>query len=258
MKRSIAFTMLWVLPFAAHAEAFKARLEWAHTVELRFIESGVVSEVPVLAGQAVEQGQALAKLDARDFDFEVTEAMARVRKTEAALNRAERRLEWTAELYDRGLIADNERLESEEDAAAASADHELAQTALAKAKLAAERSVLKAPFQGVVAVLDTWPGQVILKELQADPPVLIADGRRMVARARLTAERIREFKPGDPLEVRVEGGQWRKAEVYRMGVESEDIIDRGAVYGMDAVFEVAPGESLRPGQVAVVRTVKRR
>ncbi len=241
------------LSFAAHAEAFKARLEWAHTVDLRFVEDGVVQDVSVLIGQEVRAGDALAQLDPREFEFSKVEASAGVTRSQAALARAERQLEWSQELYDRGLISDNERLEAEENAASAWAENELARAALGKAELALERATLISPFNGMVVSLNAWPGQVVVKQLQRDPLVILADAGRMVARVRLTAQQIQNYLPGDAARVRVADGPWRSGVVYRRGVISEDIIELGAVYALDVLFETASNARLRPGQPATVQ-----
>ena len=253
MTKRLLLLLFCGLPFLAHAETFKARLEWAHTVDLRFVEDGVVETVPVLIGQEVLAGEVLAELDSREFELNRVEAAARVSRSEASLARAQRQLEWAKELYDRGLISDNERLEAEENAASAWAENELARAGLGKAELALERATLKAPFNGMVVELDTWPGQVVVKQLQRDPLVVLADSDRMVARARLTAERLRGFRPGDQARVRLGNGPWRPGVVYRRGVLSEDVIERGAVYALDVLFETSPEESLRPGQPASIQ-----
>lgn len=253
MKGLLIGALFVGLPVAAVAEVLKARLEWAHTVDMRFVEDGVVEKVHVLQGQAVSQGQMLAALDQRDFEIALAEARARIVRAEAAQARADRQLSWAQELYDRGLISDNERLEAEEGAAEAQAEAELTQAGLRTAEIALERSVLESPLDGVVVELRSWPGQVVVKALQRDPLIVVADGRRMVARARLTADAMSSLKPGEPAMVRLERGDWRKGYIYRLGVESEDISERGAVYALDVVFPVAPGEGLRPGQFAQVQ-----
>lgn len=247
----IAIFILW-LPCLASAEVVKARLEWAHTVDLRFVEDGVLKEVPVVVGQTVRAGEMLAALDPREFELARDDAVARVSRAEATLARAERQLQWTAELFDRGLISDNERLEAEENAATARAEHRSAQAVLGQAEVAIERTVLRAPFDGIVVSVRAWPGQVVVKQLQQEPPVVVADARHMVARARLTAERMQAFAPGQTVKVRVGQGGWRNGRIYRLGVESEDIIDRGAVYALDVLFEAWPDETFRPGQFAAV------
>ena len=253
MKHLVILMLALGTPAVAVAEIVKGRLEWAHTVELRFMEDGVISDVPVLTGQPVGEGDLLAVLDAREFELAKDEAAARVKRAAAALTRAERQLQWATELYDRGLISDNERLEAEENTATAQAEHDAATAGLGRAEIALERTALRAPFDGVVVSVDAWPGQVVVKQLQRDPLMVLADAKQMVARVRLTAERMQGFVPGESVEVRVGDTGWRKARVYRLGVESEDIIDRGAVYALDVLFETWPDESFRPGQFAAVR-----
>ena len=252
MKRLVVIFLLLCLPGLAGAEVVKGRLEWAHTVDLRFVEDGVLKEVPVVVGQAVRAGDVLAALDPREFELAREAATARVSRAEATLARAERQLGWAAELYDRGLISDNERLEAEENAAAARAELQSAGAALGQAEVSIERTVLRAPFDGIVVSVQAWPGQVVVKQLQQEPPVVVADARRMVARVRLTAERMQGFGPGQALRVRIGDSGWRDGRVYRLGVESEDIIDRGAVYALDVLFEARPDEIFRPGQFAAV------
>jgi RND family efflux transporter MFP subunit len=253
MKRLFVMVIALVMPGLATAEIVKARLEWAHTVDLRFVKDGVLAQVPVVVGQPVRAGEELAALDPREFELARDDAAARVTRAQAALARAERKLEWTAELYDRGLISDDERLEAEEHAAAARAEHQSAKAVLGQAEVALERTVLRAPFDGIVVSVQAWPGQVVVKQLQQEPPVVIADARRMVARARLTAERMQTLATGQAAEIRVGQGGWRNGRVYRLGVESEDIIDRGAVYALDVLFEAWPDEIFRPGQFVAVK-----
>lgn len=252
MSRFWLCWLLAALPTAAVAETLRGRLEWAHTVDMRFIEDGVVEKVPVLEGQFVKEGEALAMLDRRDFELSVAEANARIESAEAALARADRQLEWALELYDRGLISDNERLEAEEGSASAKAELKLATAGLEKAEIALERSVLKSPYDGIVAARRTWPGHVVVKGLQSEPLLVIADGKRMVGRARLTADRMQTLRPGQPAQVRVGPNLLRKGYIYRLGVESEDIGERGAIYAVDVIFPVSEEDGLRPGQFAQI------
>lgn len=245
--------LLAALPASAVAETLKGRLEWAHTVDMRFIEDGVVEEVPVLEGQFIKQGEVLAELDRRDFELSVKEAEAQVTRSEAKLARAERQLEWALELYDRGLISDNERLEAEEGEAEARAAFESAEAGREKAKIALERSVLKSPFDGIVVERRTWPGHVVVKGLQSAPLLVVADGKRMVARGRLTADRMQLLRPGMPAQVGLGPNRVRKGYIYRLGVVSEDISDRGAIYAVDVIFPITEEDGLRPGQFAQIQ-----
>ena len=74
--RFLLLLLLAGVPLAASADIFKARLEWAHTVDLRFVEDGIVDQVAVLVGQEVGAGEVLVELDPREFEFTRTEAAA--------------------------------------------------------------------------------------------------------------------------------------------------------------------------------------
>ena len=86
---------------------------------------------------------------------------------------------------------------------AAEARVEEARAELETAKLALERSVIKAPFDGVIIAVRSWQGQVILKTLQKDPLIEIAQGERMVARTRVSASDIGKYETQQAAQVLV-------------------------------------------------------
>ena len=105
---------LLILQFPVHAEELRARLEWAHSVDLRAFESGIVEQVNVLEGQSVNKGDVLVRLDPRDFELMIQTASARLKQAEAILDKTSRELEWESELYDQGLmLAGRDRLACE-------------------------------------------------------------------------------------------------------------------------------------------------
>ncbi|MEN8175053.1 MAG: efflux RND transporter periplasmic adaptor subunit, partial [Pseudomonadota bacterium] len=237
MSARLLLLLLWLVPAGVAAEAYKARLEWAHTVPLRAVEAGIVQEVPVLVGQRVKRDEVLVRLDPRDFEIALDGARAELKGARAAADKAAIEQGWTEELYDRGLISENERRDAELKLTAAEAQAAVAQARVARAELDLERSVLRAPFDGVVTAVTAWPGMVVITRLQEEPLVEVADASRMVARARVVAARMDDFVPGQPARVRIEGA-WRPARVYRLGVKSEDVIERGVTYALDVIFEL--------------------
>ena len=207
-NRLIIMLVLLLVHSPAHAEELRARLEWAHSVDLRAFESGVVNEVNVLEGQAVKKGDVLISLDPRDFDLAIQSARAKLKQAEAVLDKASRELEWETELYDQGLISNNELQDYTIANLDAEARVEEARAALATAELALERSVIKAPFDGVIIAVRSWQGQVILKTLQRDPLIEIAQGQRMVARTRVSASNIGNYQTQQAAQVLL-GDRWR-------------------------------------------------
>lgn len=104
---------------------------------LAFRVSGELLEFPVLAGQHVEKGQLLAKLDPKDFQLQLEERQARYELAVSQLKRIEA-------LNKQGVAS-----QAEFDQAIA--NKEVAETALKIARTNLENSELRAPFGGTIA-----------------------------------------------------------------------------------------------------------
>lgn len=254
MKTSSLLLLLFllILQFPVHAEELRARLEWAHSVDLRAFESGIVEQVNVLEGQAVKEGDVLVRLDPRDFELMIQTANARLKQAEATLDKTSRELEWETELYDQGLISTNELQDYTIANLDAEARVEEAKAELEQARLALERSVIKAPFDGVIIAVRSWQGQVILKTLQKDPLIEIAQGERMVARTRVSASDIGKYETQQAARVLV-GDKWREGFIYRIGTVSEGVLEQGVAYAVDVLFDLENGETMRPGRFCTVK-----
>jgi RND family efflux transporter MFP subunit len=247
---AIVLLLLIVGP-AQGAMAIKGRLEWLHKVEMRVVENGVVEEVAVTAGQHVERGDLLLRMDQRAVKANLLEAKARVARSRVNTERAERELARTQELFDRGLIAQEELKDAELEQAAAVAEEESAKAADASAQIDLERTELRAPFAGIVVSRNVWTGDVVYKTLQQTPLLVIAPNDRMLARVLVTADVLRRYRPGQSARVNL-FGEMREAKVYSLGVEAARVEVQGAVYELDVVFERRSDELLRPSEVVRV------
>ncbi|KAA6185366.1 efflux RND transporter periplasmic adaptor subunit [Thiohalocapsa marina] len=235
----------------ASAAQVSGRLEWLHKAELRAVENGVVERVLVTPGQHVDKGEVLLRMDQREARAAALEAAARVARGVVGLEDAERELERTQELFDRGLIAVEELKDAELNQAVAVAELESARAAQAAADILLERTELRAPFDGIVVARNAHDGAVIYKTLQQAPLVAVAPTDRMLARVLVTSDVLRRYRPGQPAKVVVRG-EPREAQVYSLGVEAVRIDPDGAVYELDVVFESRPDEILRPSEFVQV------
>lgn len=243
--------LLLTASLSAFGLQMNGRLEWVHRVEMRALENGIVAEVFVKPGQHVEQGELLLRMDQREAQARVLEAKAAVARGHVALQDAERELERTQELFDRGLIAIEELKDAELKQSAAAADVESARAAEAAAAVALEHTELKAPFDGIVVERNAEQGAVIYKTLQPRPLLAVAPSDRMLARILVTSDVLRRFSPGQEAKVRVRG-DIRSGEIYSLGVEAVRIDPDGAVYELDVLFASEPSEILRPSEFVQV------
>ena len=117
--------------------------------DLRAETNGAVDEVRVRPGQAVKQGDVLVKLDQRPFDLAVREA-------EAAL--AEARIRYRGNLASDSILLGPGQEEERRQNALTLSGVPGAQVRLERAELERERSVITAPFDGVIERVDVAAG----------------------------------------------------------------------------------------------------
>jgi multidrug efflux system membrane fusion protein len=232
---------------SAHALEMKGRLEWVHKVDMRVIESGIIEKVNVTTGQHVKQGDVLLQMDQRKQQAELKEAKARVARAKLGTDEAERNMTRTQELFDRGLIAEEELKGSELKQAVAQAELEAAKAAQEAAQVALEHTELKAPFSGIIVSDSAWQGAVIFAGKQDQPLVSIAPDDQMLARVLVTADVLRHYPPGASAQVLVNGDS-RSGKVYSQGVEAVRIEPDGAIYELDILFKRNGKELLRPSE----------
>lgn len=246
---ALGLGLSWVAPTAALE--LKGWLEWVHKVQMRVVESGVVEEVAVNAGQHVKQGELLLRMDQREARAALLGAKAKVARARIATESAGRERHRGQELFDRGLIAVEELKDAELKEAAAVAEEESAKAAEAAAQVALERTELRAPFDGTVVARNVWNGAVIYKTLQPEPLIVIAPDDKMIARALVTAPVLRLYRPGQPARVKVMDGL-REGRIYSLGVEAVRVELQGAVYYLDVIIDRSPTEPLRPSETVEI------
>lgn len=187
---------------------------------LAFTANGIIGSIDVDSGDVVRRGQRLATLRR-------TGAGANVDEAALARANAERDLERTQELFERGFVSEA-RLES--------------------ARLAVERardsSVLTAPADGVILRRAADPAQTVT----AGAPVFVfgetASG--IVVRAPVASTDAARIQVGDAVQVNVSGAQ-RVGRVARIGAKGDD-----ATGAFEVEIEVTAPEGLRSGMVAEV------
>ncbi len=112
-------------------------IQAAERADLGFEVAGLITELPVIEGQEVAKGEVIGRLDPRDYQSALDAANAKLRQTKADY---ERRLA----LYKKDII-------SEAEMELRKRTYEVAQTEVATAAKAVGDTILRAPFDGVVA-----------------------------------------------------------------------------------------------------------
>lgn len=126
--------------------------------------TGVVSKVLVVAGQHVERGDALFELDSEPFKIDVATAKAELDEARARLRLAEDVAARQGRLAERGSGAEARATQSEIEVEVARAVVARQESALARAKLALERTRIVAPISGTVGKTKVAPGAFVEAE----------------------------------------------------------------------------------------------
>lgn len=143
--------------------------------------SGVVESIDAERGESVRKGQALATLDQREFRLDLKAAEETLAVQQADFRRAE-------ELFRQSLIsaAEFEQKRSR---------FELAKVELERARLVIDRSVVRAPFDGVVADRFVRMGEKVLVD-ESRPLFRVSALEPLLARTFLPGSALPSLKAG--------------------------------------------------------------
>jgi len=252
LKHRMATCLLGIcVSVAATAADVPAVVGWSQKVELGTLVSGVVGEVHVRPGQVVGKGDELISLDGRSFSGQVNRRLAAYKHAKAALEEAEREDERAVELYDRTVLSDFERNQALIALHSALARAEAARVDLIEARLELERSVVRAPFEGIVLAVNVSPGQTIVSEWQSQPLVTLADNRVYRAHAQIDATLAGQLEHGSALRATLRG-QAVQASVDYVGFEPVGQSGQGPLYELVAQIVATDGQLLRVGETVVL------
>lgn len=159
-----------------------------HDATIAPLISGTVAEVRVTLGSSVRAGQVLVRLSARDVD-------ARLEQSRAVSTRAARDRQRALALKEQGSITDTQY-------EAALAEWNVASAREAEAKAVAERTVVRAPFAGVVTAKLANVGDTALP----GRPLLMLESRAGQRFEAMVPEAVGDgLAAGQVLPVRIEG-----------------------------------------------------
>lgn len=147
----------------------------AADIELTTRVSGVVSEVLVRAGQRINKGTVLLRLDKTIYQAQVDEAGAEGDRLRAEEAEAKRDLDRAQELYSRTVSSTTELDAAKLRYTRAKSALTVAEARVTIAKKNLMDTELRAPFNGVVTALPGAPGVVVVADCQ---PKVLAVMRR--------------------------------------------------------------------------------
>ena len=215
----------------------QGQLEPWRSVYLRAVTSGTVEEVTVVKGTRVVRDHVLVRISMDDREIRLARADAQLAQSKADLEAAEK------------LFA--KKMQSENNVRAARATVAVARAELAVIKLDIARTLVRAPFDGVIEERSVELGTLLER---GDDVVTVVDDSRLRATAQVPQQSVGSLVEGQAVNVRLITGEKvpgslsfisRMADEatrsYRIEVEIANT-DFGLVSGLSAVLEIPTGE----------------
>lgn len=232
-----------VLALPCYAEDIKARIVWHDVAKLTTPVSGVVDSINVDVGSAVNKGDVLLKLDQAPFTTSVKSAQADVAKHKVMRDEAEKELARNQQMYDATKLSQHDLDVTIIHLKTTEAELQKAKTALDQASYAQDKSVLRAPYKGIIVQRNVSKGDTVVTRLQAEPLYILAGTERLIARAVINEQQLQRVKNTRQLSLTYAGKQYN-GDVRTAGQQpgsSEFTID--VVFSPDATSNILAGES---------------
>ena len=147
--------------------------------EIRAEVSGYITKIYVADGAFVSQGQSLYEIDRVRYQAAVDQAKANLEIAKANLDRVEKDLQRYQTLAEKDAIAKQTLDYATTDVNNQKAQVQAAQAALITAQTNLQRSIIKAPFSGVVGISQVRngalvsPGTTLLTTISAIDPIAV-------------------------------------------------------------------------------------
>lgn len=170
-----------------------------------FVKARVPGELQGLAlreGDTVQAGQVVARIDRVEGQARLQQAQQQADAAKAQIDIAERQWNNNKALVDQGFISRSALDTSQNNLAAAQANHKAALAAVDLARKSLEDTVLKAPISGVVAQRLAQPGERVAIDGRI---IEIVDLRSLELEAMLSAADSVALRVGQEATVQVEG-----------------------------------------------------
>jgi membrane fusion protein, multidrug efflux system len=187
--------------------ALSGQLSAADQVTVRAEVSGAVLQTLVDVGAPVRQGQELARIDDSGIRDMFISARSGVTTADNSVQIAEREAQRAEALAKAGAISDRQRDQARNGLSAAQAMAADARARLANAQKQLEKTVIKAPFSGVVSARSVNAGDYLSPGTAA---FTIVNPTTMRLEASVSAEDLGAIRLGAPVEFTVTGYGNRK------------------------------------------------
>lgn len=236
----ITFFSYWELVGSKHISTDDAYAA-ADIAQITPSTNGTVKAIMVTDTQSVKAGDILVILDDADARLTVRQADANFAKSKADFERAQTNFSRRQKLASSGYVSAEELSNSENTMKAAQASADLANAVLEQAKIDLDRTVIRAPIDGIVAKRSVQLGQRIVAGTNLLSIVPIA---QIYVNANFKEVQLKNVRIGQPVEVH--------ADLYGNSVTYQGKVI-GVSGGTGSAFAVIPAQNASGNWIKVVQ-----
>ncbi len=185
------------------SRGFTGRAVSRRRSELGFETSGRIEAVLIDNGDMVRKGDVVARLDTDQLIAQRKELAARLAEANANLQVSQKTAERVRSLFDQGHVTEQRLDEASAASDASSAIRSSAAAALASIDISIEKSVLTAPYDGIVArrLLDEGTAVMV-----GNPVLLLIENGPLEAEVGMPLGFAQRLSPGDILPLKTQMG----------------------------------------------------
>ncbi len=225
-------------------------------IEIKSKASGRIEELPFEEGDFVTKGALVCRLDKTDVQADFDQALADLDIAEAELKQAENTFSRRQQLFEKGLISEEERDLSNLNVAQAKGKVIRARTALDRNEIRLSETIVRAPLDGIILQKYVEVGQIIASGISnvggGTPIADIADMRYIYVEAGIDEIDVGKIRMGQNAAVKAEAFPLMafSGEIIRIAPEAR--IEQNVTL-FDVIIEVEnPEGKLKSGMNATV------
>lgn len=225
-------------------------------VEIKSKASGRVEALPIEEGDFVQKDDLIARLDQKDVRAEVEQAQADLDIAEAELTQAQHTYDRRDQLFQKGLISEEERDQIGLALAQAKGKLVRARTTLEQANERLSETIVRAPISGIILQKYVEEGQIIASGISnvggGTPIADIADMHSVYIEAGIDEIDIGKVRVGQPAAVMAEAYPQLRFSGQIIRIAPEARVEQNVTL-FDVVIEVEnPKGQLKSGMNATV------
>lgn len=192
--------------------------------------SARIEDIPVRVGQAVRKGDVLVKLDPRQFRLELQQAESRIELLRNRYKLAQLQFEQAQSLHASQFISAQALEQRRTELAVLDSELKIARHQVSQARLALDKTQLRAPFAGAVRERTAGEGELAAP---GQPIVTLVEHARNELRARVPTRELAELQAARSIEFR-QAQQAYPAKIVRIApvvdarAQTRDVILKAA------------------------------